>query len=169
MKEVAMANREVLPKEALSPVWPHYTDILVERAEGIYLYSGDGRRYIDFTCAAAVATIQALREEGLVENSARQGAFLLERLRELQARHPCIGDVRGLGLMVATEFSAADGAPDKPTAKAVLHACLERGLLLLTCGPYDNTIRWIPPLIVTREHLEEALRIFEESLQEVAP
>ncbi len=75
--------------------------------------------------------------------------------------------MRGLGLMVGVEFSGPDGKPDKPTAKAVVHACLEHGLLLLTCGPYDNTIRWIPPLIVTREQLEEALDIFEQALAEV--
>ncbi|MGC8958766.1 MAG: aspartate aminotransferase family protein [Chloroflexia bacterium] len=118
-------------------------------------------------CAAAVATIQAMREEGLIENSARQGAFLLERLRDLQKRHPRIGDVRGLGLMVGAEFTAPDGRPDKASAKAVVQACQRLGLILLTCGPYDNTIRWIPPLIVTREQLEEALGIFEQALVEV--
>ncbi len=118
------------------------------------------------SCAAAVATIQAMREEGMVENSARQGAYLLARLRELQQPHPCIGDVRGLGLMVGVEFTA-DGEPDKATAKAVRQACQERGLLLLTCGPWDNTIRWIPPLIVTREQLQEALGIFEQALAAV--
>lgn len=115
-------------------------------------------------CAAAVATIQTLREEKLVENSARQGRFLLRRLREMQRRHPCIGDVRGLGLMVGVEFTDSAGRPDKPTAKAVRQACQDRGLLLLTCGPYDNTIRWVPPLIVTQVQMEEALRIWEESL-----
>ncbi len=118
-------------------------------------------------CAAAVATIQVMREEGLIENSARQGAFLLERLRELQGKHSRIGDVRGLGLMVGCEFTAPDGRPDRASAKAVVQACQRLGLLLLTCGPYDNTIRWIPPLIVTREQLEEALGIFEQALVEV--
>lgn len=118
-------------------------------------------------CAAAVATIQVIREEGLIENSARQGAFLLERLREIQKQHPRIGDVRGLGLMVGAEFTAPDGRPDKATAKAVVQACQRLGLLLLTCGPYDNTIRWIPPLIVTQEQLEEALGIFEQALSDV--
>jgi 4-aminobutyrate aminotransferase len=119
------------------------------------------------SCAAAVATIQAMREEGMIENSARQGAFLVEHLRELQGKHPCLGDVRGLGLMVGTEFTTADSKPDQATAKAVRQACQERGLLLLTCGPWDNTVRWIPPLIVTREQLEEALGIFEQALVEV--
>jgi 4-aminobutyrate aminotransferase len=115
-------------------------------------------------CAAAVATVQAMRDERMVENSARQGRFLLSRLRELQKHHPRIGDVRGLGLMVGVEFTDPDGKPDKVTAKAVRLACQERGLLLLTCGPYDNTIRFMPPLIVTRAQLEEALGVFEEAL-----
>jgi 4-aminobutyrate aminotransferase len=116
-------------------------------------------------CAAAVATIQTLREEKLVENSAKQGRFLLSRLREMQKHHPRLGDVRGLGLMVGVEFTGADGRPDKATARAVRLACQERGLLLLTCGPYDNTIRWMPPLVVTRAQLEEALEVFAEALK----
>ena len=119
-------------------------------------------------CAAAVATVQTLREEKLVENSARQGRFLLSRLREMQKHHPRLGDVRGLGLMVGVEFTDADGRPDKSTAKAVRQGCQERGLLLLTCGTYDNTIRWMPPLIVTRAQLEEALAIFEQALTAAA-
>jgi 4-aminobutyrate aminotransferase len=115
-------------------------------------------------CAAAVATIQVLREEGLIENSAQQGAFLLERFRELQKQYARIGDVRGLGLMAAVEFTGQDGQPDKTLAKALVQYCREQGLLLLTCGPYDNTIRWIPPLNVTQAQLGEALDIFERAL-----
>lgn len=116
-------------------------------------------------CAAAAATIQVIREEGLVENAARQGEMLLSLLRSLQERFGVIGDVRGLGLMVACEFTAANGRPDRATAKAIVRKCLENGLLLLTCAPYDNTIRWIPPLIVSAEQIEEAVGIFEQALE----
>jgi len=116
-------------------------------------------------CAAGVATIQTLREEKLVANSARQGRFLLGRLREMQKHHPRLGDVRGAGLMVGVEFTGADGRPDKAVAKAVRLECQNRGLLLLTCGPYDNVIRWMPPLVVTRAQIAEALAAFEEALQ----
>ena len=116
--------------------------------------------------AAAHATVQVLRGENLVENAATRGDQLLMGLRELQKRHPVIGDVRGLGLMAATEFTR-DGKPDKDTAKAVQRACLARNLLLLTCGTYDNVIRWIPPLIVKGEQIEEALDIFTNALKEV--
>jgi 4-aminobutyrate aminotransferase len=118
-------------------------------------------------CAAATATIQVIREERLVENATRQGELLLSHLRSLQERVEAMGDVRGLGLMVASEFTTADGRPDKATAKAIVSSCLENDLLLLTCGPYDNTVRWIPPLIVSAEQIEEAVRIFVEALEDV--
>ena len=87
-------------------------------------------------------------------------------LRELKIKYPIIGDVRGLGLMIATEFTR-NGEPDKETAVAVQKACLKRNLLLLTCGTYENVIRWIPPLIVTKEQIEDALSIFKQALNEV--
>jgi 4-aminobutyrate aminotransferase-like enzyme len=117
--------------------------------------------------AAALATIQALQDEKLVENSARMGDYLMKRLYGLKKKHPVIGDVRGLGLMVATEFGKSRH-PDKATTKAVQAACLERSLLLLTCGTYENVMRWIPPLIVTQDQIDEALNIFAEALEEAA-
>ncbi len=118
--------------------------------------------------AAASATIDVIREEKLVENAAAQGEYLMARLRELQAEFPVIGDVRGRGLMIATEFTGADGKPDAATAKAVAQAALKKRLMLLTCGTYGNVIRWIPPLIVTREQLDEGLDIFARALADVA-
>ncbi len=117
--------------------------------------------------AAAVATVDVLREEKLVENAAIQGEHLMARLRDLQAEFPVIGDVRGRGLMVATEFTTPDGKPDADTAKAVAQAALKRRLMLLTCGTYGNVIRWIPPLIVTQEQMDEAVDIFAQALAEV--
>jgi 4-aminobutyrate aminotransferase len=118
-------------------------------------------------CAAAVATIQTMREEKLVENAAARGQQLVAGLRKLQAEFPQIGDVRGLGLMVGVEFGKP-GAPDTAIAKALNKAAFERGLMLLTCGTYDNVIRWIPPLVVTEEQIEEALQIFASALDRVA-
>jgi 4-aminobutyrate aminotransferase len=115
--------------------------------------------------AAAVATIQAMGEEGMLENARLRGEQLVTGLRHLQEEAPAIGDVRGLGLMVASEFRSADGVPDKAAAKAVVQACQERGLLLLTCGPWDNTIRWIPPLIVSESQVSQALGIFTAALE----
>lgn len=117
--------------------------------------------------AAALATVQVISEERLDENAAVMGERLQQGLEEMQGRYSVIGDVRGRGLMVATEFTGADGKPDAHTAKAVHKACIDRKLLLLTCGPYGNTIRWIPPLIVTAEQIDEALQIFADAIQEV--
>jgi 4-aminobutyrate aminotransferase len=117
------------------------------------------------SCAAAVATLAVMRDEGLIENSAERGARLLERLKRLQERFAAIGEVRGLGLMVGVEFTTPGGEPDKATAKGVIQECLDRGLVLLPCGTYGNVIRWIPPLIIDDAHLDEALEIFVRALE----
>jgi 4-aminobutyrate aminotransferase len=115
-------------------------------------------------CAAGVATLKAMKEEKMLENAAARGAQLKAGLNHLREKYPQIVDVRGLGLMVGTEFRDASGQPDKKLAKAVVHECLDRNLMLLTAGTWDNTIRWIPPLIVTAEQMNEALGIFESAL-----
>jgi 4-aminobutyrate aminotransferase len=115
--------------------------------------------------AAGVATVQAIREEHLLDNAQQRGAQLVSGLRHLQEDYPQIGDVRGLGLMIAAEFRTPDRRPDKQTAKAVVHACLGEHLLLLTCGAWDNTIRWIPPLIVTEAQINQGLSIFKHALE----
>lgn len=117
--------------------------------------------------AAACATIDVILDEDLVGNAASMGRYLMAGLRDLQAEHPLIGDVRGRGLMVATEFTGADGQPDAATTAAIQKACLARNLLILSCGSYKNIIRWIPPLIVTRQQVDDALAIFNEALNEV--
>jgi 4-aminobutyrate aminotransferase len=117
-------------------------------------------------CAAGVATIRALRDEDMLGNADRRGVQLMTGLRKFQELYAVIGDVRGLGLMVGTEFTK-DGKPaDKALVKSIVHACEERGLLLLTCGTYDNVIRWIPPLIVSEAQINSALGIFGEALAE---
>ncbi len=119
-------------------------------------------------CAAAVATIRVIKDEQLLDNVKARGEQLLSGLRQLQQDFSVIGDVRGKGLMVATEFSAQRGEPDTDTAKAVVKAAFERGLMLLICGTYDNVIRWIPPLVVSASELDEALKIFASALDAVA-
>jgi len=116
-------------------------------------------------CAAGVATIAAMRDEGLVENAARQGEVLKTGLRKLQEEHPEIGDVRGLGLMIATEFTTPDGQPGTDRARAVTKAALAEGLMLLTCGSYDNIIRWIPPLVLSEGQAKDALGMFARALE----
>lgn len=119
-------------------------------------------------CAAGVATVRAMREERMVENAAERGIQLMTGLRKLQEEYAEIGDVRGKGLMIGTEFIVG-GRPDtaKPLVKQVVHAAEERDLLLLTCGTYDNTVRWIPPLNVTSEQIHAGLQVFADSLHAV--
>jgi 4-aminobutyrate aminotransferase len=117
--------------------------------------------------AAAVATIQAIRDEGMLTNAQERGQQLMEGLIQLQASTPLIGDVRGKGLMIGVEFSTPEGKPDKASAKAAVHACLDRRLVLLTCGPYDNVIRLIPPLTVSAEEIDLALGVLSEALSEL--
>jgi 4-aminobutyrate aminotransferase len=117
-------------------------------------------------CAAGVATIRAMREEDMPGNATRRGLQLMTGLRKFQEEYPVIGDVRGLGLMIATEFTANAKPADKSLVKAIVNACTERGLLLLTCGTYDNIIRWIPPLVVTEQQINDGLGIFGEALKE---
>lgn len=116
--------------------------------------------------AAGVATIRAMREEKMIENAQARGLQLMTGLRKLQEEYPALADVRGLGLMIGTEFTVhGDYKQAKPLVKEIVHACEERGLLLLTCGTYDSTIRWIPPLNVTADQVNDALGIFAEALQ----
>ncbi|HCB47939.1 MAG TPA: aspartate aminotransferase family protein [Chloroflexi bacterium] len=115
-------------------------------------------------CAAAIATIQVMREEGLIQNAAEMGQVLKAGLGQLQEEFPEIGDVRGLGLMVATEFSRPDDQTWPERASGVAQATYRAGLMLLTCGTDGNVIRWIPPLIVDQAQIQEALDIFAEAL-----
>jgi acetylornithine/succinyldiaminopimelate/putrescine aminotransferase len=119
-------------------------------------------------CAAAVATIRVLLEQGLAPNGARMGKELLTRLQVLEDRYPGLGDVRGVGLMVGVEFVVPGGRiPDSDRATAIQQAGLESGLLLLTCGTENNVIRWIPPLTIGEQKLNEALSVFERALDSV--
>ncbi len=115
-------------------------------------------------CAAAIATIQVMREEGLIQNAVKMGQVLKAGLGQLQEEFPEIGDVRGLGLMVATEFSRPDGQTWPERASGVAQAAYRAGLMLLTCGTDGNVIRWIPPLVVDQAQIQEALDIFAEAL-----
>lgn len=118
-------------------------------------------------CAAAVATLEVIEEEGLVANADARGEQLRAALRRSAADYEQIVDVRGLGLMVGVEFADADGNPDTATAAAVQQEAARRGLLLLTCGPWSEVVRFIPALVVTEDQVEAAAALFEESLAAV--
>jgi len=112
---------------------------------------------------AASATLDVIQREQLVDNSRLVGAHLLERLHSLQERFPILGDVRGRGLMVACEL-VDQGQPATELVKSIQQKCLADGLMLLSCGTYSSVIRWLPPLVVTAEQIDEAVNIFEAAL-----
>jgi 4-aminobutyrate aminotransferase len=118
------------------------------------------------SCAAALATIKLLRER-LIENAATVGAHLLAGLKELMNRHALIGDVRGRGLMVGVELVRDRRTKERATTErdAVIEAAFRRGLLVLGAG--RNTIRFSPPLVLTIEEADTALRLFDEALTDV--
>ena len=112
------------------------------------------------SCAAAVAVLEALREPELLDRAVRLGEMLRTRLDDLASRHAAIGEVRGLGAMLALELE--ERTPER--AKATVDAAFERGLLLLSCGLYGNVIRLLPPLTITDEELDEGLDLLDEAL-----
>ena len=118
--------------------------------------------------AAAHAVLDVIEEERLCERARRLGDRLMARLIAQRAVYSRLGDVRGLGAMIACEFiDPVTGAPDADTTKRVQAAALARGLLLLTCGVYGNVIRFLFPLTIEDEVFEEGLVALEAALAEV--
>lgn len=117
--------------------------------------------------AAACATLDVVRDEGLVENARVRGDQLQAGLRLLRQRYPGISDVRGRGLMQGIEFAREDGSPDAAAALAVQQATTGHGLLTLTCGPAGNVVRLIPALVVSEQEVRTGLERFEAALAEV--
>ncbi|HLS25395.1 MAG TPA: aspartate aminotransferase family protein [Beutenbergiaceae bacterium] len=118
-------------------------------------------------CSAAIATMEVIQEENLVANSRERGAQLRGLLEDVAKEHPEIANVRGLGLMLGNEFRDADGRPDGATAAAVQQEAAKRGLLLLTCGPWGQVVRFIPALVVSEEQVAEGAQIWADAVKAV--
>jgi len=118
------------------------------------------------SCAAALATIRLLRTQ-LMANAADVGAHMLAGLKQLADKHPLIGDVRGRGLMIGVELVRDRETKERATEErnAVVNAAFRRGLLVLGAG--KNAVRFSPPLVLTRDEADIAVRIFDEALSEV--
>jgi len=138
-------------------------DVLGDYALGHYTHEKN-----PLLARAALTTLEIIEDEGLVANAARVGAHALARLEELRRRHPLIGDVRGLGLVLGVEL-VKDRATKEPAieeADAVLYRCLERGLSFKTT--LGNVLTLTPPLIITEEEMDRALAILDDALGETA-
>jgi 4-aminobutyrate aminotransferase len=115
------------------------------------------------SCAAANATIDLVREQ-YCANAEKVGAHFMKRLHAMKADYPCIGDIRGRGLMIGVEMVGKDGSPARAMVDRLLHRAYQNGLLLLSCGV--STLRFMPPLSVTEADVDEALVYFRQSLDE---
>ena len=111
-------------------------------------------------CAAALAVLDELSAPGFRERADQIAGLLRTRLDEIAGRQPIVGEVRGLGAMLALELAEQNA----DNAKAVTAAAREKGLVLLSCGLYGNVLRLLPPLSATDDELERGLAILEEAL-----
>ena len=117
-------------------------------------------------CVSALKTLELI-ENGMMQNAAAMGTYILDALAEMQARHPSIGQVRGKGLMIGVEFVKDQKTKEhaKELRDAVVHRCFEHGLLTLGCG--RSTIRFMPALMIGKDLVDEGLEIFESALTQV--
>jgi 4-aminobutyrate aminotransferase-like enzyme len=140
------------------------SEVLAAVPEETELFSTFGGNPV--ACAAALAVLAVIEEEGLTGNAAAMGEYLTEGLLALQARHPLIGDVRGEGLLLGVELVADPQARAPATARAgaVAEAMRDRGILLGTTGPAGNVLKIRPPLVFGREHADLLLTVLDEVL-----
>jgi len=119
-------------------------------------------------CAAGLAVIETIREERLLESATKQGAHIANRLKEMQRKYPILGDVRGKGLMMGAELVKDPDTkqPAAELAQEVMTKCFKRGLAIITSG--KSTMRFAPPLVISREVLDTGLDVFEGVVKEVA-
>jgi len=122
------------------------------------------------SCAAAIANIEVMEEEGLPEAAARKGERVIDRLWEMQSDYPMIGDVRGLGLMIGVEL-VTDRRTKTPASKQAAHIrkqCREEGVLVGVGGQLGNVVRIQPPLVISDRELDRAVDVFESALKDVS-
>jgi len=121
-------------------------------------------------CAAALAVLDVFESEALVARAAERFVAVREALKRLQAHVPAIGDVRGLGCMLAMEFVKDPGTkePDADLAQRVIEGARSRGLLLLKCGPHKNVVRLLAPLTATVDELAKGVEILEAAVHAAA-
>lgn len=116
------------------------------------------------SCAAAIATIETIEKQKLINNAENVGKYAVARLKQMQKKYPFLWDVRGLGLMIGIEFAQADGLSDAKRLSKVIKRCLDNGLIIVECGIDKNIARLMPPLAVKEREMARALDIFEGAL-----
>jgi 4-aminobutyrate aminotransferase/(S)-3-amino-2-methylpropionate transaminase len=116
------------------------------------------------SCASALAAIETIEADGLLDRARAIGELMTARLQSMATSHPSIGEVRGRGSMIAVELVGEDGiTPDADLTKRVAAACHADGVLVLTAGSYGNVLRFLPPLVISDELLNDALGVLEKA------
>ncbi|MFN8592309.1 MAG: aspartate aminotransferase family protein [Thermomicrobiales bacterium] len=140
---------------------------ILDVAPGIALFTVVGNAT---SCAAGMAVLNAIVEDGLVERSAANGAYLHQRLRETLLRHEIVGDVRGLGMIQGVELvtDRASKEPNQPAAAKVVYRAWELGLIVFYAGNWGNVLEITPPLILTRDQIDDGVAILDQATADVA-
>ncbi|WP_104373789.1 aspartate aminotransferase family protein [Desulfocucumis palustris] len=119
------------------------------------------------SCAVALSALEVMEEDNVLDNCRKMGSYFKSELMALKKEFPVIGDVRGLGLMLAVELVDDKGKPDKSATEKITGYCLEQKLLFFNCGVYKNCIRFITPLNIDSSVIDEGLKIFRDALKNV--
>jgi 4-aminobutyrate aminotransferase-like enzyme/Ser/Thr protein kinase RdoA (MazF antagonist) len=138
------------------------SQLLAAVPEEVELFSTFGGNPV--ACAAALAVLDVIEDEGLVANAAETGSYLRQGLKTLAGRHPVMGDVRGEGLLLGVELVGEERVPAAGRAGRVTEAMRERGILISTTGPAGNVLKIRPPLVFQREHADLLLQTLDEVL-----
>jgi 4-aminobutyrate aminotransferase/(S)-3-amino-2-methylpropionate transaminase len=121
-------------------------------------------------CAAALAAIDVYQRERIADHAARLGVRLAARLHAWKDKFSCVGDVRGLGAMMAVEFveDRSSRRPDREVLQSIAGRCLERGVILIGSGTHGNVMRFLFPLVITEDQLDEGLDVIEGVMADVS-
>ena len=118
-------------------------------------------------CSVALATLEIMKEENLLENTRKMGSYAVKQLENIKARHSVIGDIRAVGLMIGIEvINPETGKPNGEGLLKILDMALKKGVLFYLCGNHGDVIRMIPPLVVTKEQIDEGLKMLDEAITE---
>ncbi|MBM7583675.1 4-aminobutyrate aminotransferase [Bacillus pakistanensis] len=118
-------------------------------------------------CSVGLATLEVMKEENLLENTRNMGDYAVQQLEKIKEKHNVIGSIRAVGLMIGIEIiDPYTGTPNNDGLMKILNLSLEKGVLFYLCGKHSEVIRMIPPLTVTKEQIDEGLRMLDEALTE---
>jgi 4-aminobutyrate aminotransferase len=139
---------------------------ILDVGTGLALFTAAGNAT---SCAAGLATVEAIERQGLVERSAENGRYLNERLADALSKHEIVGDVRGLGMIQGVELvtDQTSKEPNQPAAAKIVYRAFELGLIVYYAGNWGNVLEITPPLILTRDEIDEGVAILDRAIADV--